>query len=208
MSARPDDRVADRADDDDPLYLAPGEQRLVLHGVTFDQYSTVRDALDGFGSLQMTYLEGTLEIMSPSSEHEIVSRMLGRLLETWALETDTRLNGYGSTTFRRRAKALAVEPDGCYCLGRTLGKRPDLAIEVTLSRSVVRKLDVYAALGVPEVWVWRRDRVTIHVLADGRYHTAERSRLLPTLDLDLLVRFVRVDDHTAAARAYRDALRS
>lgn len=208
MSERPGDRVADHADADDPLDLAPGEQRLVLHGVTFAQYSTVRDALDERAGLHMTYLRGVLEIMSPSSEHEIVKKLLSRLLETWATEVDVPLNGYGETTFRDRVKELGLEPDECYCVGAPLRDVPDLAIEVVLSRSAIRKLDVYAGLGVPEVWIWRRGRMTVHVLADDGYHTAERSRLLPTLDLDLLLRFVRADDHTAAARAYRDALRA
>lgn len=207
MDEHPDDRVADRAAEDDPLYLAPGEQRLVVHGVTFEQYATVRDVLDEFGSLHMTYQKGTLEIMSPSSEHERTGRMLSRLLEFWAVETDTRLNGYGSTTFRDRAKELGLEPDACYCLGKTLGDVPDLAIEVSISRTVIRKLDVYAGLGVPEVWIWRRGRLTLHVLAGDRYQSADRSRLLPSLDLDLLLHFVRTDDQTAAVRAYRDALR-
>jgi Uma2 family endonuclease len=208
MSERPHDRVADRADEDDPLDLAPGEQRLVLHGVTFEQYTTVRDALDERAGLHMTYLRGMLEIMSPSSEHERVKKLLSRLLETWATEVDVPLNGYGETTFRDRVKELGLEPDECYCVGAPLRDVPDLAIEIALSRSVVRKLDVYAGLGVPEVWVWRRKRITIHVLADGAYHTAECSRVLPALDLDLLLRFVPADDHTAAARAYRDALRA
>ena len=42
---------------------------------------------------------------------------------------------------------------------------PDLAVEVDVTSPGVAKLPIYAALGVPEVWVWRA--------ADGRL-TARR----------------------------------
>jgi Uma2 family endonuclease len=39
---------------------------------------------------------------------------------------------------------------------------PDLVIEVEVSRSVLDRLGIYAALGVPEVW--RHDGETVRVL--------------------------------------------
>ena len=81
----------------------------------------------------MTYLGGVLEFMTTSREHERIKKMLARLLEAWALETGVPLNGYGATTFRKRASARGLEPDECYCVG-VLRDVPDLAVEVALSR--------------------------------------------------------------------------
>jgi hypothetical protein len=55
------------------------DQRIVLHGVTWKDYVIVREVLDSPG-LRMTYLEGTLEIRSPSPRHETAkSRLLPAL---------------------------------------------------------------------------------------------------------------------------------
>jgi len=119
--------------------LAPGEQRLALHGVTWEQYETLRTTLDHMPGLRMTYLEGVLEITSPSLDHEAIKTSLARLLEIYALERDVPLNGYGSTTFRKRAKERGLEPDECYCVG-PIKEVPDIAIEVVLSSGGIDKL--------------------------------------------------------------------
>ena len=41
----------------------------------------MRETLDDFPGLRMTYLEGTLEIMSPSPEHELDKTTIGRLID-------------------------------------------------------------------------------------------------------------------------------
>src|SRR5262245_30026627 len=80
-----------------------GEQHFLVHGVSWQDYELLRDTLDVPG-LRITYCEGTLELMSPSREHEIVKSVLGRLIELFALERDIPLYAYGQTTFRREAK--------------------------------------------------------------------------------------------------------
>ena len=46
------------------------------------------DSGDAAG-VRMYYLEGEIELMSPSRGHESNKKTLARLLELWALETDT-----------------------------------------------------------------------------------------------------------------------
>ena len=186
--------------------LAPGEQRLLLSGVTWEQYEALGAVVQDRAGLRMIYLEGMLELMTQSIDHEGIKKMLARLLEIYALEQGIDLNGYGSTTFRERAKARGLEPDECYCLGPA--KRvPDIVLEVVLSSGGIDKLEVYRGLAVPEVWFWENGRLTLHALDDDHYVPIERSRKLPTLDLSQLLQFVRPDDQTSAVRAYRDALR-
>jgi len=57
----------------------------------------------------MTYLEGVLELMSPSRDHAGIKTYFARLLEIYALERGLPLNGYGSTTFRKRAKERGLD---------------------------------------------------------------------------------------------------
>lgn len=190
--------------------MVAAEQRFVLEDVPWSIYVAMRDALDGPG-LRMTYLEGRLELMRPSEQHEEETKLIARMLETWADELDVDLRGFGRTTYRMEARHRGLEPDECYSVGaKVADAAPHIAIEVVVSSPLVDKLDVYAGLGIAEVWVWHSTtrRLVVHRLAGGRYTQHDRSAILPQLDLALLTSFVRAgDSHTALAKAYRAALR-
>jgi Uma2 family endonuclease len=126
------------------------DRRVLLHGVTWQQYETVRATLDDIPGLRMTYLEGTLEIFMPSSQHEIAKKTIARLVELYALEDEIELTGCGSTTFRRAAKERGLEPDECYSVGN-FDEIPDIALEVILTSGGLDKLTIYAGLDVAEV---------------------------------------------------------
>lgn len=186
------------------------EQRVVLDGISWDAYVAIGEALGETTSTRLAYLRGALEIMSPSDRHETRKTMIGHLLMAYAVEHDLFFTGYGSTTFRKRAKACGVEADQCYVLRDPRGKRvaaPDLAVEVVLSSWSLDKQTIYAELGVKELWLVRRGGIEIHVLRAGRYQRAARSRLLPNLDLALLWRYVDRTDHSHALKEYVSALR-
>jgi Uma2 family endonuclease len=118
------------------------EQRLILYGVNWQQYKTLQATLNDFPGLRMFYLEGTLEIMSPSPEQEVDKTTIARLIEIHALEKDIDLTGYGSTTFRKPEQERGLEPDECYCFGQ-LKEFPDIALEVIVSSGGIDKLSIY-----------------------------------------------------------------
>jgi Uma2 family endonuclease len=188
------------------------EPRFVLHGVPWWTYVTLRDALDDHSGLKMTYLHGTLELMSPSTLHEDAKTIIARLIEVWAMERDVDLRGFGGATFRREAKERGLEPDECYTLGKLVEDGvPDIAIEVVVTTPLVDKMIVYAGLGVKEVWEWRptASAIVVHRLIGDRYERRERSDVLPDLDVAQLSRFVQPgESQTALAKAYQAALRS
>jgi Uma2 family endonuclease len=183
------------------------EQRFILHGVAWQEYLRLSDLLDGHG-VRLTYLEGALEIMSPSEAHEEAKKIVARLLEFYAFFLRIRLNAYGSTTFRKKAKERGAEPDECYVLGRKLsGGFPDIVLEVVQTSPLVDKLDVYDGLGVPEVWVFERGKFAIHTRrARAGYVRAAKSALLPDVDLALIERLAKKDDQLKALEALERAL--
>ena len=193
-----------------PLDLLDVEPRVLLNGVPWETYIALSDALSAAGDhSHLTYLEGSLEIMGTSQLHEEAKKIIARLLETWADELDVDLRGFGGMTFRRKVKKRGLEPDECYTLGPMRRQRPDLAIEVVVGNPMLDKLDVYAGLDVPEVWVWaaRAQRIDVHHLSRQKYTRRWRSELLPAIDLALLAKFVRPgESHTALAKAYRRTL--
>ena len=190
-----------------PVHVrAPSEEpRIVLTNVPWSTYVVLRDTLDGPG-LRMVYLEGSLEIMSPSKEHEVSKKQIARLLELFCLERDIPLFGFGSTTFRKEEKERGLEPDECYSRGRDT-EVPDVAIEVIVTHGTLDKLEVYRGLGVREVWLFESGKFRVVVLGEAGYAPAAASAVLPEVDLTRLAHFVVMRDQHAALRAFQAELR-
>lgn len=191
-----------------PIHLpsADEEQRIVLEDVPWAVYVMLRDSIES-ASVRMTYLQGVLEIMSPSRTHEVDKKQIARFLELFCLERDIPLFGYGSTTFRKEEKQRGLEPDECY--SRDVDKEvPDIALEVVVTRGAIDKLDVYRGLGVREVWVFEDGAFRLFTLRADHYEPIDRSDVLPEVDLTQLAGFARRADQHEALKAYRDALRA
>ena len=154
--------------------IQPGTRLVVpLHGVSYDFYQQVRQA-PGNRLLRMTYHDGTLEIMSPQYRHEKYSRRIGLVVLAVTSVLGIPCQGTGSTTFSRRGPRMSQgggkEPDQSFYLtheSRIRGKDeinlevdppPDLWIEVDHRGSSRGRMQVYSALGVPEIWRFRPRR--------------------------------------------------
>src|SRR5262249_54578412 len=77
------------------------DERVFLHGVSWAQYEAVLEMRGERSVPRLTYLEGTLELMSPSIDHEGIKTTIARLVEAYADEAGLPLNGYGSWTVKR-----------------------------------------------------------------------------------------------------------
>ena len=176
----------------------PGEVRILLHNVTWESYVTVREALEG-RALRMAYCDGLLELMSPSRPHEEWSKLIGRLVELWALERDVPLYGYRSTTFKHEQRKRGVEADECYCVGEALQEWPHIVIEVVHTHPfTIDRRKLYVGLGAPEIWIFEKGVFRIEVHDGTAYRRVDRSKLLPELDFTKLAPFaVRTDQHDA-----------
>jgi Uma2 family endonuclease len=192
------------------LRLAPsaesGDRRFVIYGTNWASYVALRRALDDISGLKITYLEGTMELMSPGSIHEEMKTRIARLLEAYAGVHGLQLNGRGSQTFRKEAQERALEPDECYWIGPAT-RFPHLAIEVVTSRPHIDKLRVYEGLRVREVWQWCKGKIFFYRLTSRGYEARDKSELLPEIDFELFARFLEDADQTRAAEQYRAALK-
>jgi len=185
------------------------DHRWVLNGATWADFQRLLELRGERPAPRYAYLEGQLEIMSPSRFHEQIKSMIGRLIEAWCFETEVDITPYGAWLLENKAKARGIEPDECYVLGDVDDPSvPDLAIEVVWTSGGIDKLEIYRGLGVREVWYWEEDELRLFALREGRYEPVERSEVLPGLDHGLLLRFVEVHPMTKAVRAYRAALRA
>jgi Uma2 family endonuclease len=182
------------------------DQIIVFHDVTWADYERVLEIRGDKSAPRINYLEGELEIMSPSKDHEQLKSFIGHLLEWWCIDRGIEVTPYGSWTLKERKKKRGAEADECYIFGTAPRERPHLAIEVEWTRWNLDKLQIYEQLGVEEVWIWRKGVIHVYVFVEDRFTKAERSRLLPDLDLELLTSMLDRDTLTQAVRDFRRAL--
>jgi Uma2 family endonuclease len=183
------------------------DQRMILADITWKQYEALLALFgDERPGIRMAYLEGDLEIMSPSRKHEQIKKTVARLVELYAVERDIDLTGLGSTTFREEAKARGAEPDECYCVGEEKAL-PDIVFEVIISSGGIDKLRIYEGLGIPELWFWRAGVFHIYRLEPDGYVRRNRSEFLPDIDFARLAELAERTNQAQAVRAFRDHLR-
>ena len=187
-------------------YVPTADQRIVLHGVPWSHYEAQLAFRGDTSSPRISYLDGTMELMSPSKHHERVKSYIGMLVEAYALERGIDLSPYGSWTLKEAPKRAGVEPDECYLIGDQNRETPDLVIEVTWTSGGIDKLEAYRRLRVPEVWFWKNDAMTVHVLKGDLYETTARSACLPELDLEVVISLLDRPTAIQAVRAFRALL--
>lgn len=194
------------------------EDRVVLTGISWEMYEKLRDNEENW-HVRMSYDEGTLELMSPSPDHEAVTKLVAQMIEALTEELGIPRRSLRSTTWKRRELGKGCEADECYYIlnhhrvrerrrvDLTIDPPPDLVVETEVSRSVVRRLRIYAGLGVPEIWRWRNDALTAYSLAaDGQYVEREFSLNLPMLrvkELEAFLDFNLAADESAWIRQFR-----
>ncbi len=189
-----------------PVVPPEADQRVFMHGVDWRSYEVMLAVRGENHGPRLIYLEGALELMSPSRTHQSIKTLIASMFEAYALERGLAFDGYGSMTMRSSVAARGIEPDECYALGGPK-ERPDLAIEVIWTSGGLDRLEVYRGLGVREVWMWRDHTITVHALRGGGYVEVTSSELVPGIDLALVARLIAAGDpQSETLRAFRRAL--
>ena len=93
---------------------APAEQKVILYNVSWETYEKLLADLADQSSTRLTYDRGTLEIMTPSNEHEVYNRTIALLVEILAEEMGIDIASLGSSTFKRDDLERGFEPDSCF----------------------------------------------------------------------------------------------
>jgi Uma2 family endonuclease len=179
------------------------EMRRILYGVTWEDYLKLLDATPDL-YLRHSYDKGTLEMMSPRKDHDWIAKLIGRMIETFALAADIPIQSVGATTLRASKGGHGLQPDQAYYLANEPRVRcketfdpgkdppPDLVIEVDVTSTSVPRMPLFAEIGVPEVWRFERGRMRFYRRkSKTQYEAVQRSVAFPFLKPADLMRFVK-----------------
>ncbi len=185
--------------------MSPPDQSVVISSVSWRTYVNLLEDLAESSMPHLTFDRGTLEIRSPSKNHERLNRVLSQLVEVLTDERGIDMENLGSTTFKREDLERGFEPDSCFYfeqaelvrskeeLDLSVDPSPELVIEIDVASSSnnnSHKDPIYAQLGVREVWRYDGNELRIGKLVGKGYVASETSGALPLLTATVLSQFL------------------
>ena len=167
----------------------PAESRTLFENVRWETYVALAE--DRRGSVpRMTYDCGAMELMRPSKRHETIKTLMGRLVVAYAEAKEIDIDSVASTTFQRHDLSRGFEADESFYiehaalarskveLDLSIDPPPDLVVEVEITSSAIQKLELFAAMGIPEVWRHDGTRLNVFVLQGDEYEERNESQVL------------------------------
>ncbi|TWT97529.1 Uma2 family endonuclease [Neorhodopirellula pilleata] len=171
------------------LASIPSEIRLLMDNVRWETYVALADGRRG--SLpRIVYDRGLMELMSPKKEHEKIKTLLGRLIAAYAEAVELDIDSVASLTFRREDLQRGFEADESFYVVHAESMRvreeidlstdppPELVIEVEMTTSAIRKLELFAKLGIGEVWRHDGEQLRVYHLDGEAYREVSESHVL------------------------------
>lgn len=202
------------------IRVPPG-QRLELQQLSWQDFEAILAELGEHRGTRLAYTKGTLEIMTPLPEHEISKELIGDMVKILFEELNISNECFGSTTFKREDMNWGIEPDNCFyiqnyqtMIGKsrvdlTVDPPPDLVLEVDVTSKT--KLDIYEALGVPELWQYENRKLKIYLLQNNKYVQSNLSLIFSNLPIiERISNFLeqgRTIGRSATLKAFREWVR-
>lgn len=200
-------------------------QRIELHNISWETFEIMLKEMGDHRSVRVAYYRGVLELMSPSSKHERANRLLERFIVAITEALELEVCSLGSTTWKKDQMA-GVEADSCFYIQNEPAVRaveqqnrevdltqdppPDLVIEVDVTSTSQPKFAIYAVMQVPEIWLYRSEKVEVYRFSISGYQRSEESLAFPGIQVGELSRFLKMGDtrgHNATVREMKNWLR-
>lgn len=175
---------------------------LTLHGVSWDEYEKLLQAVGKAPNLRIAYDNGRMQIMTLSFKHEYYGDFIKRLVDRLSYVFRIKIIFFGSATLKKQRRLKGAEPDACFYVQSTsiignkinldlrLDPPPDVVLEVDIHHESFSRFHIYEGLGVPELWHYDEQKLTIYHLQEGRYEAVTQSLAFPILTDEVLTKFL------------------
>lgn len=186
----------------DAIVRLPSGSKLTFYEISWLQYEELLSQLGDVASPRISYDNGRLDVMSPSSKHEKLKNLLHDLVMILSDELDLDVLSLGSVTLKVEPKGKGVEADDCFYVERAggIGEKdqldlrsdppPDLVLEIDVTHESSSKFRIYAALGVPEIWRYDGSEFSLWQLSGQTYIPVSCSLAFPIVTVDDLAGFL------------------
>jgi len=200
-------------------HLPPGS--VVRLPATWEEYQTVNQQRGDSSIPRLKYRHGELLLMSPLPQHGKDAHILASIITTLLDHLDREYDAFTPVTMELPEES-GIEPDYCFYIDNweaVSGKKrinwrtdppPDLALEIDVTS--YSDVNDYLPYRVPEIWLFKREKLCIYQLQENIYSLQTQSYYFPDIDLQGVVdRCLQIayDRNTSAAiRDLRQRLRN
>ena len=203
----PEKRPQPMADYYQMVAQLPPDSTLILHDISWEDYEELLEKVGEASGLRISYCNGELQVMTLSTIHENYSRLLQMFIGLLSVNLRIRIISFGSATMKKGKKLAGAEPDCCFYIqsATLIGKKiqidfnqdppPDVVVEIDVHHKSTGKFEIYAALGVSEMWLYDEKRMRFYLLREGRYVEIVQSQALPILTSPILTGFLERSRH-------------
>lgn len=194
----------------------PGETRFLIRDIDWGAYRQISEALND-RHYHLSFDGKDLELMTTSLPHDRYGRFVCFMVMVLTDEMNLPRASCGQFTMNREDLEKGIEADETFYIvneAKMRGKKevdltkdppPDLAVEIDLTTDSRRRLGIYAAIAIPEIWRFDGDSATIYQrLGDGQYAVAASSRYFPFFTAADLSRFLGKCDQTEEGGLLRE----
>jgi Uma2 family endonuclease len=174
----------------DHIQMPPGSVMRIPG--SWEDYCKLRDSR-GDGSIpRLKYRHGEILLMSPLPRHGREANIIADIVKVLLEHQNRNYEAFTPITMEL-PEVGGIEPDYCFYINNwqaVMGKDridwqidppPDLAIEIDVT-SFTSASD-FLPYNVPEVWLFKNNRLAIHQLKDSKYEISNYSYYFPGLDL-------------------------
>jgi Uma2 family endonuclease len=171
-------------------HLPPGS--VVRLPATWEEYQTVSQQR-GDGSIpRLKYRYGELLLMSPLPQHGKDAHILANVITSLLDHLEREYDAFTPVTMELPEES-GIEPDYCFYINHweaVLGKKrinwrtdppPDLVLEIDITS--YSEVNDYLPYRVPEVWLFKRERLRVYQFQGNTYTLQTQSRYFPNTDL-------------------------
>jgi Uma2 family endonuclease len=173
----------------------------------------------GDGSIpRIKYRSGEVFLMSPLPKHGRDASLIADIIKVLLDRSGQEYDAFTPVTMELPEES-GIEPDYCFYIDHwqaVSGKEridwridppPDLVLEIDVTS--YSNVNDYLPYRVPEVWLWRRDQLSVYRLQGTEYLSQERSRYFPDIDLAVIIsRCLEVAYRRNTSSAIRDLKQS
>ncbi|WP_019509205.1 Uma2 family endonuclease [Pleurocapsa sp. PCC 7319] len=160
---------------------------LTITGATWQDYQNFNS--EEYPGYRVSYFQGEIFIVSPGLNHEIIASVIDRLILAYCDKYELLEFPFRQTRLELTGQA-GREPDIAYSF-QTRKSQPDLVVEVIFSSGDIDELKAsYKNIGIPELWIWKKNKITFYLLNYNDYQEIRFSRLLPKIEADNFLEFI------------------
>ncbi len=198
--------------------LPPGS--VLRMPATWEEYQALSLQRGDSSIPRIKYRTGEVLLMSPLPQHGRDAHVIANVITTLLDHLEREYDAFTPVTMELPEES-GIEPDYCFYIDHweaVTGKKhinwrtdppPDLALEIDVTS--YSDVNDYLPYRVPEVWMYKKNRLLIHQLQGDRYEIQPHSQFLLGFDLQSLIdralQIAYTRNTSAATRDLRERLR-